>query len=99
MDERVHPSFIPDRSPRISKNYRAKLPLYSNLNPRKFSRKNQNDFQINRFTTSILIMRQIIEGILAIYPEATLVFSDISWSIDSMHRGKEWQKLQGIWFP
>ena len=80
---------------RIAKNYQgitltsiaAKIYnslLHNRIEPKiKILSKNQNGFQRNRYMTSqILTLRQILEGVHAKKPEATILFVDFSKAFD-----------------
>ena len=63
-------------------------------------RKNQNDFQRNRSTTSqILTIRRILEGVRAKNLQVTLIFVDFTKAFDSIHRGKMEQILLAYGIP
>ena len=52
-------------------------------------RKNQNGFRRNRsWTSQILTIRRILEGVLEKNLEATISFVDFSKAFGSIHRGK-----------
>ena len=60
--------------------------IVSDLKSKKILWKNQNSFQRNRLKTSqILTIRQIIEGVRAKNPVATLLFVDFSKAFDYIH--------------
>ena len=63
-------------------------------------RKNQNDFQTNRSTTSqILTIRRILEGVRAKSLQATIFFVNFTKVFDSIHRGKMEQILLAYGLP
>ena len=77
-------------------------PLWNRIEPKinKILRKNQNDFQRNRSTTSqILTIRRILEGVQAKNLQVTLLFVDFTKAFDSIHRGKMAQILLAYGLP
>ncbi len=87
MGKGLHPTFSKKGDLGIAKNYRgitlnskaAKIYnalLRNCIEPKieKILRKNQNDFQRNRFTSQMLTIHRILEGIGAKNLEVTLLF-------------------------